>query len=160
MMGFVHQGLYFKVTGRNAAEAPITLMNRRQHGCSVAAPRKPFHLRLEDSRPVLRGVPIFFPQNRPVFPPENMHVHASPCVSMLLHASPCVSMRLHACPCLSMPAHVWTCRVTCISPRIALFFPQEHGHTWIRHVHAMSTPSPRHVHDFLGEKQGDSGGKK
>ena len=24
MMGFVHQGLYFKVTGRNAAEAPIT----------------------------------------------------------------------------------------------------------------------------------------
>ena len=84
-------------------------------------------------------------------------------VYMPVHASPCVSMRLHATPCLSMPLHAVKCvdmRLYFPPPESPCFPPRNHVHTCIRHAHAMYTLCVCHVHDFLGGKQGDSGGKK
>ena len=96
----------------------------------------------------------------------DMHGHASPCVSTRIHAYPRVSTRVqacprmstrvHACPRVSMTGNACTC-VSTFSPQNRPVFPPESQCTWRMHAWTWRI----HVCTwFLGEKQGDSLGKK
>ena len=113
-----------------------------------------------------------FPQDRPVFPPEMVHlgekqvdpggkVGHGECLAMSYHVSPCPTcptmsyMSYHVLPCPTIywvknsPATFFAPESPFFSPRIALFFPQESFFTVFPQDRPVFPPDE----PFLGEKQ-------